>query len=169
MVMETFIKLLRSDATTELMKDNYAFILLTQIAIRARRTDVFNVENLKLGEALIGDHRSIGLSRQNYRTALKKLKKWGFVTIKTTTNGTIATICNSDVYDINVLGANQQSNHRVTTRQPSTNHRVTTNKNVKNDNNEKNDKYKKSKFKNNSSTNKGRFKFSEEADYTTGL
>ena len=87
--METYIKLYRSDETIELMKDTSAFILLSQIAIRAKRTNIFNVENLKIGEALIGDYSIIGLSRQEYRTALKKLKKWKIVTIRTTNKITI--------------------------------------------------------------------------------
>ena len=168
--MDSFIKLYRSDITNELMKDTSAFMLLTQIALRARRTDVFNVENLKPGEALIGDYKNIGLSRQNYRTALKKLEKWKIITTKSTNNGTIATICNSDIYDINIWKGNQQANHQVTNGQPPTNQRLTTNKNDKKEKNDKNVNYEQNKkFKNHIKTNKERFRFEEKPDYSQGL
>lgn len=122
MVKESYIKLFRSDATNELLKDNSAYLLLTQIALRARRTDIFNVSGLKPGEALVGDYKSIGLSRQNYRSALQRLEKWKFITTKATNNGTIATICNTDIYDINISEGNQQTNRWPTNSQPPTNH-----------------------------------------------
>lgn len=168
--MDSFIKLYRSDVTNELLKDTHAFMLLTQIALRARRTDVFNVDNLKPGEALIGDYKSIGLSRQNYRSALKRLEKWNLITTKATNTGTIVTICNSNVYDINISEANQQNNRWVTNEQPSTNQRPTTNKNVKKEKNDKNVNYEQNKkFRNYIKTNKGRFSFEEKPDYSQGL
>ena len=68
----SYIQLKRSKTTDELMKYPSAFMLLTQIALRARRTDSLNINDLKVGEALVGDFESIGLTRQEYRTALKK-------------------------------------------------------------------------------------------------
>jgi hypothetical protein len=50
MVKGSYIKLYRSEATKELMKDKSAYMLLTQIAVRARRTDSFNVTDLKPGK-----------------------------------------------------------------------------------------------------------------------
>ena len=113
------------------MKNPDCFILLTQIAQRAKRTNDFNIHNLKLGEALIGDYKNIGLTRQQYRTATKKLENWQFITIKTTNKGTIATLINTDVFDINV---NLPTNN-LTIKQPSSNHQATTNKNDKNEKN----------------------------------
>lgn len=170
MVKESYIKLYRSDATNELLKDKSAFMLFTQIALRARRTDIFNISGLKPGEALVGDYRSIGLTRQNYRSALKRLEKWKIITTKATNNGTVATICNSEIYDINIWKGNQQINHQVTNGQPSTNQRQTTNKNDKKEKNDKNVKYDKNKkFKNNIKSNKERFRFEENPDYSQGL
>ncbi len=168
--MDSFIKLYRSDVTNELMKDTSAFMLLTQIALRARRTDKFNTENLKSGEALIGDYTSIGLSRQNYRSALKRLEKWKIITTKATNRGTVATICNSDIYDINIWKGNQQVNQMPTNRQPSGNQRPTTNKNDKKEKNDKNVNYEQNKkFKNHIKSNKERFRFEEKPDYSQGL
>ena len=133
---DTFVKLMRSRETTELMKEPNAFMLLSQIAFRARRTSEFNQLSLEPGEALIGDHASIGLTRQQYRTALSKLESWKFIATKATTKGTIATIITTSVYDINKETSNHQNGQPATIEQPSANHRATTNKNV---NNGKND------------------------------
>ena len=106
-----------------------AFLLLTLIAWRARRSDErCKFTGLDQGQAMIGDYKSCGLSRQEYRTALRWLEANQFVTIKATSKGTIATVTSADVYDINAEGAN----HQTTIKQPSTNHQLTTNKNVKN-------------------------------------
>ena len=128
-----FIKLMRSDATRELLKDLKAFGLLTAIAFRAKRTDDFNIHGLAPGQALIGDHKNCGLTRQEYRSALRRLEGYGLITFETTTRGTIATLCTSVIYDINVSADNQPPNQRPTNEQPSGNQRPTTIKNEKNE------------------------------------
>lgn len=127
--MESFVMLKRSEETIELIKHPHAFTLLTAIALRARRTDTFNVHNLKVGEALIGDYKNYGLTRQQYRTSLKSLINWGILTIKSTNKGTIATLVTKSIYDINKKPANQQ----LTIKQPTSNQQATTNNNVKKD------------------------------------
>lgn len=112
---ETFIKQKRSKTTIELIKHHKEFILLNIIAYRARRTDKFNPHGLEIGEALIGDYQNYGMSEQNYRTAKKNLKKWKFITCRPTPKGTIARLINSDVWDININGSNEQTNREVTT------------------------------------------------------
>jgi len=99
--MNGFLKLNRSPETEALMKKKNAFMLLTQIAYRARRTNEFNTYGLTAGQAQIGDHDKIGLTEREYRTAKKKLEKWNFATFKRTNWGTIATITSTKVYDIN--------------------------------------------------------------------
>jgi hypothetical protein len=129
-----FIKLMRHDDVEQLIVQKpKAFLLLTLIAWRARRSDErCKFTGLDQGQAMIGDYKSCGLSRQEYRTALRWLEANQFVTIKATSKGTIATVTSTDVYDINAEGAN----HQTTIKQPSTNHQLTTNKNVKNEKNE---------------------------------
>jgi hypothetical protein len=97
----SFIKMVKSRKTNELIKDRNAFALLAQIALRAKRTNDFSVHGLEIGEALIGDYKSIGLTERKYRTAKAKLREWGFVTTKATNKGTIAKLINSEVFDIN--------------------------------------------------------------------
>jgi len=109
--------------------------LLYIIAHRARRTRCM-IKNIEVGEALVGDHVIYGMTRQQYRTALKNLIKWKYLTIRTTKKGTIAKLIDTSTYDINIENdnhqPNHQPNHQVTISQPSGNHQVTTNKNVKN-------------------------------------
>jgi hypothetical protein len=99
---EPFLKLIRNKETMELLTNApNAFLLLTQIALRAKRTSDFNVHRLTIGQALVGDYKSIGLTERKYRTAKAQLQSWGFVTFKGTNKGTIATLLNTRVFDIN--------------------------------------------------------------------
>jgi len=95
-----FIKLNRGE-TEALLKDKNAWVLLSQIALRARWNNGFNTDSLSIGEALIGDHRNIGLSQSEYRTAKAHLVKYGFATFRTTNRGTVAKLMNTRIFDIN--------------------------------------------------------------------
>jgi len=124
----SFVKMVKSKKTIELMKDPNAFALYAQIAIRAKRTNGFSVHGLEIGEALIGDYKSIGLTERKYRTAKDKLRRWGFVTTKATNKGTIAKLINSEVFDINKEPAER-------TNQQDNNDPITTNKKEKKEKN----------------------------------
>jgi hypothetical protein len=79
-----------------------AFVLLTQIALRANRMDpAYSIYQLKANEAVIGDHKKIGLSRQQYRDAVLRLEACGLVTFRKTNQGTIAVLTNTAIFDIN--------------------------------------------------------------------
>jgi hypothetical protein len=124
-----FIKLIRSDVVMELIARNRnAFILLAVIAYRARRTPGFNRYNLAPGEALIGDYESYDLTEQEYRTAKKILSEGQFATFKTTNRGTIATLMDSRVFDINSESSNGQANSQSTGKQRTANGQATSNK-----------------------------------------
>ncbi len=97
------------------------------MAFRARRTD-HPMSGLKSGQCFLGDYSSIGMTRQQYRTAQEQLTKWNLATFKGTNKGTIGTILNSKVYDINEDVTNQQA----TIEQPTNNQPTTTNKECKN-------------------------------------
>lgn len=125
----------------ELLRNTKAFSLLTHIALRAKRTTEFNIQGLIVGEALLGDYINYGMTRQEYRTALRNLNKWGFITIRTTNKGTIARITDNSIYDINEEtqqpARQPTANQQATTKQPSTNRQTTTNNKEKNDKNDK--------------------------------
>jgi hypothetical protein len=98
--MEGFIKYMRSEEAINLHSNKNANHLLSIIAFRASRKGN-PVLGVKPGEAFIGDYKKMGLTHREYRTAITNLVKWGYVTTITTNKGTIAKLCNSDVYDIN--------------------------------------------------------------------
>lgn len=98
---EGFVKLYREGlALLELSLP--AFALLTQIALRAKRMDpAYSIYQLKANEALVGDHKKIGLSRQQYRDAVLRLEAHGLATFRKTNQGTIAVLTNKAIFDIN--------------------------------------------------------------------
>jgi len=132
----------RSHKADELDTDMPASHLLKIIAKRAKRTDGFNIHNLKPNEAFLGDYQEYGMSRRQYRTAKDKLEKWGFATFKTTSKGTVATLVDTSIYDINSESIGQQNDTQEANKRPTIGQRQATNNNDKNVNNEKNDKNK---------------------------
>jgi hypothetical protein len=117
-----FIKLINGPEAVELMKDCPAFMLLTQIALRARREAGIVYQNgiqisLEPSQAFIGDYQNIGLTEQQYRTAKAKLASRQFATFKATNKGTIATLINTGVFDINIQDGNGQANNQATDKQ----------------------------------------------------
>lgn len=134
-----FIKFNRTEATEELLRYPASFTLLAQIAFRARReAPKINPYNMQPGEAMVGDYAAVGLTRQQFRQAIDRLEKGGFITTRPTNKGTIAKLCNTEVYDINT--AAQQPTTQPT-REPASNqqgnHPTTTNKNDKKEKKEK--------------------------------
>lgn len=133
-----WIKLKRSANTMIILKKPKVFALLSQIAIRARRTNQLNFDDLSIGEALIGDHAACGLTRQEYRTATKQLQKRGLVTFRTTNKGTIAKILDSSIYDINL--DTEQPTNQLTVNQPTANKKPESNQQATTNNKEKKEK-----------------------------
>jgi hypothetical protein len=115
-----FVKLLRSSEMWELLKDRNAFVLLTVIALRARRTDGFSRHGLKTGQALIGDHEAYGLSKQQYRSAKHRLRRYGLADFKATPRGTIATLLEPRIYDINIAELKGSGTLAAAAHQPGT-------------------------------------------------
>ena len=134
---EPFIKMARNSKNFwELIKRRHsAYVLLSVVAQRARRTDDVTFDDLEIGEAYLGDHKIYGASRQNYRTDIRMLKNLKFLTTRSTSKGTIAKLCDDSIFDIN---ATIKLTKDLTNSQPSPNHRLTTNKNDKNVKNDKN-------------------------------
>jgi hypothetical protein len=135
---EGFVKLYREGlALLELSPS--AFVLLTQIALRANRVDpAYSIYKLKINESVIGDHKKIGLSRQQYRDAVLRLEACGLATFRKTNQGTIAVLTNTAIFDINAESDERQIkactalekepnyNHARTIQQPLENQKETT-------------------------------------------
>lgn len=124
-----FIKMRRSQEVEELAVGHpKAFVLLTIVAFRAKRRLGFNRHNLAPGEALVGDHDRCGLTMREYRTAKEVLHKSGFATFKSTNRGTVATLVNTRVFDINVESDDKPPDKQETTRRQARDNQTTTNK-----------------------------------------
>lgn len=108
-------------------RNHNAFILLSIIALRAKRQEHPLNQDRKIREAEIGDYKNYGMTRSVYRTAIRSLVRDQIIAIKTTNKGTIATLLKDDIYDINVSDDNQQDDQQVTIKSPSDDHQVTTN------------------------------------------
>lgn len=92
-----------------------------------------SIVQLKQGQLATGRNAisaATGLTPQNVKTAISKLKTLGILTSKPTNKYSIISIVNWDCH--------QQDNQQVTNSQPASNQQVTTNKNVKNEKNGKN-------------------------------
>ncbi len=112
-----FIKLNRSRAIEDLIINHpLAFALLSLIALRATRYDCA-ITGLKANQAKITANDSI--SPRCYRTAKQKLIDCGFATVKTTNKYTIATLCNTDIYDLNNDLQDSQVDKRKTVKRQS--------------------------------------------------
>jgi hypothetical protein len=122
----TWFKAMRGDACIELIRLNpNAFALAYIIARRTRYRDGFNADGLAAGEAMLGDYAEWGMTRQQYRTALRQLCNARFATIRATSRGTIARLMDTRLFDVLNAAANHPFNRRPTNSQPSDNHQPT--------------------------------------------
>ncbi|NLF17229.1 MAG: hypothetical protein GX595_08220 [Lentisphaerae bacterium] len=109
-----------------LRSDRNAFCLLYLVAVRARWNQAApNWHSLALGEALVGDHNALGMSREQYRAALGRLVRYGMVTtIRTTSKGTVVKLCSKDIFDP-TRDADNHQNPQLTPTQPPPNPHLT--------------------------------------------
>ena len=135
---ETWFKCYRSEEARTLAATPSAFMLLWQITCRAQRTSSYNKHNLDVGEAFLGDYKSLGMTQGQYRQAKKLLQKCGFAKFKGTNKGTIATLIDTTIFDPNLENHDEQPNKPTENRREKSNEQATTTKNVKNEKNENN-------------------------------
>ncbi|HQI28378.1 MAG TPA: hypothetical protein PLT20_09875 [Sedimentisphaerales bacterium] len=75
-------------------------------------------------------------------TANRKKQSTAAACFKPTTRGTVATLCDTKIYDINETPRGHLGGHPATNEGPTPDHQATTNKNDKNEKNEKKEKAK---------------------------
>lgn len=115
------------DALQLIKRSRNAFSLAAVIVQRAWYRNGFNAEGCGFGEALIGDYKEYGMTRQEHRSALVLLCKSEFVTTRTTNKGTYAKLRDTRLYEVIPLTGNHQSSQRAAIKQPASSHQVTTN------------------------------------------
>ena len=102
------------DASSLLETHPSAFLLLTQIATRAKWKDC-PITRLNKGQAYVGDWKKAGIhSEMAYRHAKKTLESCKFATFKGTNKGTVATLLNSSIYSITNDDRNDPRNSPTT-------------------------------------------------------
>ena len=136
-----WIKLHRDFTKFEWYQDANTMRLFLHLLITANHKKVKWQGNIIGRGQLITSHgnlaNGLGLSIQNVRTSLLKLKKSENLTIKSTSKFTMISICNYDTYQSDDSPTNTPANRRLTDDQQTTNKPLTTNKNDKNEKNEK--------------------------------
>jgi hypothetical protein len=127
-----WFKAMRSNEALELLRANRnAFLLLYVIAYRAQWRPGFNRYNLQQGQALLGDHKSYGMSAREYRTAKQNLQKWNFATFQTTSRGTVATLTSTSIFSILGDGGDNQNDRHPTSGRQTPDNQATTTKTIK--------------------------------------
>jgi len=149
--MEGWIKLHRQFTKWEWYNDINTCRLFLHLLIIANHEDQkWRGIVIKRGQRLTSlGHlaKETGLTVQNVRTSIKKLKSTSELTSKPTNKNTLITICNYDKYQDKVTN---KLTSQLTNDQQTTNKQLTTNKNVKN---VKNDKKKEKIYKKEDSDN----------------
>lgn len=129
-----YVMLLRNQLVLELLEIRpTAFLLLTQIALRIKRSDGSMLNDLAIGEARVGDFGKYGVSEQVYRSDKRFLEKYHLATFKPTSRGTIVRLANTYIFDVNL----ETSTDEETKKQRDDNGSLTTNNNDKNEKNVK--------------------------------
>ena len=131
---QRFIKFNPDSEEAEFLLEKHpnAFLLLTLIAMRARRTSG-SPDGLMIGESHIGDYKKCGIeTRDKYRTALEILIARKHVLkmetcrtrqkspTGTPTIGTKVKLLKSEVWDVNLEVENHTNPHRIPTESPRT-------------------------------------------------
>jgi len=136
----SWFKAVRSPDVLELIKVSpQAFNLAFVIAYRARYTEGFNCDGLEQGEAMLGDHKSYGMSARQYRTAKQQLAKWRFATFKTTSRGTLGKLADTRLFDPLNIASDKLGDRQATSCRQASDKLPTTNKKDKKDNKVKNE------------------------------
>jgi hypothetical protein len=104
-------------------KDVPVYKLFTHLLLTANREPkTWKGIRIKSGQVVTGRHslaEQTGLTEQQIRTALEKLKSTNEITISATNRSTLISIVNWQSYQV----SNQESNQQITNKQPTDNHK----------------------------------------------
>ena len=139
-----WIKLHRGFTKFEWYQDANTVRVFLHLLITANHKEAKWQGNVIGRGQLITSHSNLandlGLTIQNVRTSISKLKKSENVTVKSTSKFTMLSVCNYDTYQSEDAPTNTPTNKPLTGDQQTTNKPLTTNKNDKNKENEENEK-----------------------------
>jgi hypothetical protein len=122
-----YIKLHRKICKWEWFADPSTFALFIHLLLKANHEDKkWRGMVVKRGQLVTGRKalsEEIGLSEQQIRTSLTKLKSTSELTIQSTNRYSLVTLTNYDSYQVNSKGATSQSTSHATNKQPTSNHK----------------------------------------------
>lgn len=136
MTDEGFVKIFRKVLSWEWYKNANVFRVFMHLLILANhklnRWEGMDIETGQTVKSYGKIADALGLTVQQVRTALSKLKSTNEITVKTTNKFTLITITNYSTYHEqgkeNNKQNNKQNNKRITNEQQTDNKRITTNK-----------------------------------------
>jgi hypothetical protein len=128
-----WIKLHRKIIDNPIFKNDKLFRVFMYLLLKASHSDrdqlvgdcIVKIKKGQLASGRKAISKGTGLTEQNVRTAISKLKALGILTTKPHAKYSVISISNWD--------SHQQDNQQVTSNQPASNQQVTTNKKGKND------------------------------------
>ena len=111
-----WFKAMRFAHWPELVRTNRAaFIVVFIVAYRSRWNETMNLTGLHFGEAFV-DYQAWGLSRQEFRTGVRMLKKHGLLTSRSTSRGNAYRLTGTQLFEVLPCEtnhpSNQPANHR---------------------------------------------------------
>lgn len=134
--MEGWIKLHRQMTKWEWYKDSNTFKLFIHLLLLANHEEnQWQGQVIKRGQLITSVNHlaeECGISTQNVRTSLKKLKSTHEITSKATNKYTLVTIENYDKFQGEVIEITHEPTSKLTINQQTTNKQLTTNKNDNN-------------------------------------
>ncbi len=137
-----FIKLHRQLLDWEWYTDNNVKSVFLHLLLTANfKEKNWRGHTIKRGQTITGRvelAKTLKMSEQEVRTALKKLKKTKEITIKSTNKFSVVTLVNFEVYQDKQHDKQPTTNQQATNRQPASNQQLTTPKERKKDKKEEN-------------------------------
>ena len=143
-----FVKIYRNLPKWRWYSDDITFRVFMHLLLTAQYKDTpWQERVLREGQAVTGSQKladDLGLSRQQVRTALRKLQATNSITIETTNKYSVITVTNWQKYQKDECSAADTSTKALTDEQPTDNHRATNDqplfKKEKKDKKEKNER-----------------------------
>ena len=126
--MSGFIKIHRKLKEWEWYSDTNVFRLFMHLLLNANYKDKqWRGITIKRGQLVVGIKSfglQIGLTWQETRTAINKLKRTGELTTKATNKNTLVTLVNFEFYQGSQSESNNQSNKQITNNQQAINNNI---------------------------------------------
>jgi len=119
---------------------NTKAVFLHLLLMAQHEPKLYRGVQLEKGQLITGRHtlaKVLGLTEQQVRTCITRLKSTNEITTKTTNKFTVVTLTNWAKYQLDEEKTTSKTTNKTTAQQPTNNQQTTTYKNDKNVNNEK--------------------------------